>query len=309
MTFHLRNVALVFQMALQRLAFLLVIMFGLGLLGYTLACMVGVADWLTLSMQFGDTVFAGAGIYLQCAISALALGLMFYLPTNARMMALETSHRSFHMGMRDVARAYAVSHRADREGNFSLSSEFDSIRERIAFLRDHPDLGDLEPSVLEVASQMSHISRELAQTYSASNVQRARDFLTARQQEIEDFNIRLEEAKRIANEIRTWHMRVELEESVAEAQLVRLCEDLEEILPEILPPEDHQDTPRAGVGAGHRSLDDPYRLTLPAAQDTGSEYEEIEPLVARDQTGEIPHPLTLRSDQIVELEAMRRAAE
>ncbi|MCR8550204.1 DNA repair protein [Salipiger sp. P9] len=232
---HLRATGLLVQFFMQRLAFLLVISLGLGLAAYSLACLLGYAPWLTLPLQFGETRVPEAGIYVQLTFCALAVGLMFFLPANARMMALENSHRRFHIGMKDVARAYAAAHRADREGVFTLSSEFDSVRERIAFLRDHPDLGDLEPSVLEVAAQMSHISRELAQTYSGSNIQRARDFLTARQQEIEDFNERLDEAKAIAAEMRQWHMRVSLEEDVAEAQLARLCEELEEILPEILP--------------------------------------------------------------------------
>ncbi|WP_020040223.1 hypothetical protein [Salipiger mucosus] len=237
-------------------------------------------------MRFGDQIVPDAGIYVQLGITALAVGLLFFLPANGRIMALETSHRRFHMNMKDVARAYAASHRADREGVFKLPSEFDSVRERIAFLRDHPDLADLEPSVLEVAAQMSHISRELAQTYSDGNVQRARDFLTARQQEIEDFNIRIEEAKAVVNDMRTWHTRVELEESVAEAQLARLLEELDEILPEILseapaqedetadapvaePLPEHDapaERPAAPAIAAARQAPDPRVVTLTAAQ-------------------------------------------
>jgi len=230
---QMRATALLIQYLMQRVAFLLILSLGLGLGAYSAAAALGYVDWLTMPLTFGDQVVPQAGIYLQLGLTALALGLMFFLPSNARIMTLENSHRRFHMTMRDVARAYAASHRADREGVFTMSSEFDSVRERIAFLRDHPDLGDLEPSVLEAAAQMSHVSHELAEVYSDSKVQRARDFLTARQQEIEDFNIRLEEAKRVANEIHSWHMRVELEEDVAEAQLTRLCEQLEGILPEI----------------------------------------------------------------------------
>ncbi|MGR3378568.1 DNA repair protein [Salipiger abyssi] len=232
---HLRATGQLVQFLMQRLALMAILSLALGLSAYAAACALGYAPWLTLPLQFGDTLLPEAGIYVQLGLTALACGLLFFLPANARMMALETSHRRFHIGMKDVARAYAAAHRADRDGVFTMGSEFDSVRERIAFLRDHPDLADLEPSVLEVAAQMSHISRELAQVYSDSNVQRARDFLTARQQEIEDFNTRLEEAKRIATEMRQWHMRVELEEDVAEAQLARLCEELEEILPEIVP--------------------------------------------------------------------------
>ena len=47
-----------------------------------------------------------------------------------------------------------------------MSSEFDAVRERLAYLHDHHDLDSLEPSVLEVAAQMSHQSRELSDIYS-----------------------------------------------------------------------------------------------------------------------------------------------
>ena len=42
--------------------------------------------------------------------------------------------------MEDIARAYHLCHTADRAGVFTLSSEFDSVRERLAYQRDHPDL-------------------------------------------------------------------------------------------------------------------------------------------------------------------------
>lgn len=224
------------QVALQQIAMVAIVVAAAGLSAYTLACALGHAPWLDLSLSFGGVAHPQAGIWVQSAATALLVALTVYLPANARILALETSHRKFHMGMRDVARAYAVAHRADREGAFTLSGEFDSIRERIAFLRDHPDLADLEPPVLELAAQMSHVSRELAQVYSETAVNRARDFLTARQQEIEDFNARLIEAKAAAVEIRRWADQVDLEESVARAQLDRLRAELVSVLPELLPP-------------------------------------------------------------------------
>ncbi len=250
MTSHFRDAGLLVQFIMQRLAFVLICCLGVGLAAYSAAAAAGLVPWLTMPLSFGDMTFADAGIWIQTGLAALALALMFFLPGNARIMALESSHRSFQMGMRDVARAYSAAHRADRDGVFTLASEFDSVRERIAFLRDHPDLGDLEPSVLEVAAQMSHVSRELAHTYSDSNVQRARALLVARQQEIADFSTRLEEAKAVATEIRQWHMRVEIEEDIAKAQIARLREDLDRILPEI---------------EAAQAADAPYVLTTPAA--------------------------------------------
>ena len=218
---------------LQRCAIALIAVGALGLAGYTIACAIGVAPWLTVEMRFGEYFVPNAGIFVQTAVTVFALALLFYLPSHHRIMALETSHRSFHMNMRDVARAYSAAHKADREGVFTLSSEFDSIRDRIVFLRSHPELDVLEGDVMELAAQMSHISRELAQTYSDTNVSRARDFLIQRQEDIAEFEDRVRLAKNVTEELTRWRTRVELEESVAQSQLDQLRAELADILPEL----------------------------------------------------------------------------
>lgn len=78
--------------------------------------------------------------------------------------------------MTDVSRAYGAVHVADRGDVFRLSKEFDSVRERLAYLRDHPDLSSLVSTVLEVAAQMLHVSNELAEVYSNDHVTRRRIF-------------------------------------------------------------------------------------------------------------------------------------
>jgi hypothetical protein len=222
-----------FTYFLHRLAFGIVVLFTLGMILATVLSVTGYWPWLSVPVSFGAEPIENAGMYIQIALTALALMLVFFLPSNGRIMALENSHRSFSMGMQDVARAYHHAHAADRTGVFQLSSEFDSVRERLVYLRDHPDLLMMEPEILEMAAQMSHISRELSQTYSDENVARARDFLRQRQQEVERFNKRLDTAKTIHTELKNWLHQVELEESVAAAQLERLRDELFVILPEV----------------------------------------------------------------------------
>lgn len=217
----------------HRIAFWIVVLFALAMIVATALSAAGYWPWLSMQVSFGPEPVENSGMYVQIAVTALSVMLVFFLPSNRRIMALENSHRSFSMGMQDVARTYHHAHAADRTGVFQLSSEFDSVRERLAYLRDHPDLVMMEPEILEMAAQMSHISRELSQTYSDENVRRARDFLHQRQQEVERFNIRLETANSIHTELRNWLHQVELEESVAAAQLERLRDELFVILPEI----------------------------------------------------------------------------
>ncbi len=233
MSASLRAVFVLVLGLLQRLSYGVILAaaaFGIVSVGLSAA---GVWPWLQIDLAWGDAALPQAGIWVQSGLAALAVMLAAFLPASGRIMALENSHRRFQVGMLDVARAYHLAHTADREGAFRLSSEFDAVRERLAHLRRHPDLEELEPDLLEIAAQMSHVSRELAEVYSDDKVARARSFLQQRQQEIERFNARLDEAKQIASELRHWAHQVELEESVAASQLQRLRTELHDLLPDL----------------------------------------------------------------------------
>ncbi|SLN47520.1 hypothetical protein ROA7450_02353 [Roseovarius albus] len=221
------------QQIFQRVALLALILITAILLGATVLAAVGFLPWLKFEMNYGTLTIENAGMFMQIAATLFALLLCFFVPTNTRVMQLENSHRSFTIGMQDVAQAYAVAHANDRANLFSLSSEFDAVRERMNFLRNHPDLQQLEPGALEAAAQMSHVSQELADTYSDENVARAQTFLTQRQQEMDTFNTRLEHAKQISSDLKHWLHEVEMEESVAASQLARLQEELNEVLPKL----------------------------------------------------------------------------
>lgn len=235
MTDHFRAGFQLAQHLLHRFAYFSFILLALALLTATLLSATGYWPWLDLEVKIGGQAVENAGLYVQLGGTAIAVLLCFFLPSDRRIMALENSHRSFHMGLEDVARAYHHAHAADRNDVFQMSAEFDAMRERIAYLRDHPDMGQMEPEILEMAAQMSYVSRELAVTYSDENVSRARDFLRQRQHEVEAFDKRLDRAKEIHQELKHWLTQVELEESVAASQLERLRDELLVILPEMGP--------------------------------------------------------------------------
>jgi hypothetical protein len=230
---QLRAFAYLVQFLMQRLALAVFAVAALALLVASIMAAIGQWSWISLSLQYQGAPVENAGMYAQIGLTVLAVSICFFLPSNGRIMRLENSHRRFSIGMNDVAQAYAAVHAADRAATFKLSSEFDAVRERLAYLRDHPDLSTLEPSLLEVAAQMSHISKELATVYSDDKIKRARDFLQQRQEEIELFNSRLDQAKGITTDLKHWHHEIELEESVAAAQLDRLRAEMREILPEL----------------------------------------------------------------------------
>lgn len=229
----LQSITIHFQNIFLRLTFFLICASALFASFATLLAAANVWPWLTVQAGLGGHDIPDAGVYVQIGLTALVLMLAFYLPTNARMMALENAHRTFSLQMQDVVGAYQIAHAADRSGVFALASEFDAVKERLAFLRDHPDLQSLEPEVLELAAQMSHVSQELAETYGTANVTRARGFLQQRQEEIERFQQRIEDAQTILHELRQWTRDIEIEESIAKSQLARLRDEMFELLPEL----------------------------------------------------------------------------
>lgn len=202
-----------------------------GLCLATAFAALGWMPWPTIYLSFGPQTVPEAGMWIQMGLTLLFVILCFFLPANARMARLERSHRSFQMGVEDVARAYRMAHAADRAGVFSLSSEFDSVRARLEHLRHHPDFGHLEPELLQLAAQMSHETRELARAYSDVKVARAKSFLAQRQEEVQALTDRLAIARRTCDELKRWLTDIESDERQAQVQLRRLEADLKEILP------------------------------------------------------------------------------
>lgn len=196
---------------------------------WTLAAALGLAPWIAL--EGGLT--GAAAMQVQIAVTVLLVALCFFVPSHVRVMRLEESHRNFAMTMDDVARAYATVHEADRHGVFSLPREFDAVRERIGYLRHHPDLGSLEPGILDLAAQMSHESHELAETYAMDRVQRAKRFLRQRREEADLFAARLEKARAACAALRAELDAVETDEAAATAARDRLERDLKELLPRL----------------------------------------------------------------------------
>lgn len=237
---------------------------ALSALVITLLSAFGAIPWLTFSAQFDDIAVPEAGMILQIGLTVVLLGLMFFVPGNLRMLALEKTHRDFRLSMEDVARAYHICHAADRAGVFTLSSEFDAVRERIAYLRDHPDLGMLQSDVLTMAAQMSQQARHLADIYSDRKVERAREFLEQRQKEAVDQQARIVEALHVVREIRRWADQVEVEEAVVASQLERLDEQLQSILP--LLGYGFEDPPESADPAAIESNVVPLKAPTPAAE-------------------------------------------
>ncbi|QPM89313.1 DNA repair protein [Pseudooceanicola algae] len=220
------------QRLTQVISFALILGLALALLTASLLAAFGILPWPDLMLQYGETSYQ-VGPALQIGLTVLALGFCAYLPANARIMALETSHRRFRISMQDVIRAYHAAHAADRSGAFTMSEQYDAVRERILYMRDHPDLAQLETDILETAAQMSTASHELAEIYSDDNMARARGFLEQRQTECDALEARIAEANRKSIELRQWVSAVEMDESIAQAQLNRLRDELSDLLPEL----------------------------------------------------------------------------
>jgi hypothetical protein len=189
---------------------------------YTGLCAIGMADWLQLNATIGGVDYPNAGPWVQGALTAILGAIAFFMLTHVRMRTLETSHRNFHISMADVARAYRDVHAADSAGVLTLSSEFDAVRERLAYLRDHQDLSQLESGVVKVVAQMSVQSRHLAEVYSVERVTRPKAFLRKRLQAAEDQQERIMEAMHFCEQIHARSEQVEIEEARVASQLTYL---------------------------------------------------------------------------------------
>lgn len=204
---------------------------ALVVLAATTLAAFGVLPWLTVSAGFGEASYPHAGMVAQVGVTTLLCLLVAFIPSSNRMLALEQSHRNFRMTMTDVAKAYHSAHMADRTGVFTLSSEFDQVRERIDYLRSHPDLKLLEADVLTMAAQMSQQSHQLAVVYSDERVARAKDFLAQRQKEVDDQQVRIAEAQQVCRDILRWTSQVEQEEATVADELQKLEAQLRTALP------------------------------------------------------------------------------
>lgn len=228
----------------QVLAQVVIVALALALVAASVAAGFGLLPWPQVALFFGGVALPQAGMWLQIGLTLLLVMMTFYLPANARMARLERSHRSFAIGMNDVAQAYRHVHTADRAGVFALSGEFETMRARMELLRKHPDFQHLEPEILQLAAQMSVESRDLARAYSDDKVGRAKDFLRQRQQEIDDLTQKLAMARSTCDELRRWSTDIAAEELKAQTQIRRLEADLKEILPTLgydFDIEDHRD--------------------------------------------------------------------
>ena len=229
------------------LAQALILLTAAALTSATLAAALGLLPWPSLTVTYGGQPIPNPGMWCQITLTVLALALCFTFPANLRMARLERSHRSFAVGMQDVAAAYHLAHTADRSGSFALSGEFDAMRARLETLRAHPDLAHLEPELLQLAAQMSHETRDLARTYSDEKVNRAKLFLKQRQEEAQALTDRLALARRTCDELRRWTADIDATERTAQAQIKRLEADLKEILPTIGYDFDHSEPSDANV--------------------------------------------------------------
>jgi len=218
---------------IQWIASALIVVAGLTLAGVTLAGALGYLPVLTLPLQFGDTLLPQAGLLVQAGLAIFLLAIVACLPSGMRTLALETSHRDFQISMSDVAEAYRICHAADRGGVFMLSEQFDAVKERIKYMRDHPDLGHLEPDILETAAEMSYASRELAETYSDENVARARSFLAHRQEEVAIYEDRIDRALTACRDLRRQREAVGVDEDMIESRLRAMDEEFGPLLAEL----------------------------------------------------------------------------
>ena len=84
---------------------------------------------------------------------------------------------------------------ADRAETFEIRREFDDIRQRYKYLKGQPGLAEIDDELLTLGAQMSHESRDLAETFSDRRVARVRENLQQRKEDAAALEDRLEKIK------------------------------------------------------------------------------------------------------------------
>lgn len=213
----------------QALAMTLVFLAASVSLVATVLAFAGHLPWPAIAVSYGTIDLPWFGQALQIGVTALLFLLVATFPAARRVMRLETSHRRFEIGMDDITRAYRAAHMADRAEMFGMQREFDAVRERYKYLRELPELAEIDAELLTVAAQMSEQSRELAQSFSDEKVLRAKESLKQRLKDTETLQARIQGAHAAIREIRRLMDEVDIEESTVAAQMQRLREELAEL--------------------------------------------------------------------------------
>ena len=186
-------------------------------------------------------------------LTALLVASSLLVPGSVRVLQLEISHRRFRATMDDVARAFYAAYAADRCGALRFLDEFDAVRERLGFLRDHPDPRELDPEVLELAVRMSHVGRDLARIYSVEKVDEARETLTRRGDRAARLEAEIDRASRALTSIRGRLEEVPARKDRTTEGLAALRAEVEALLTglcSVAPPPTREDRSSTGGATG-----------------------------------------------------------
>ena len=216
----------VFSQFAQATGLVVVIVFAIASVLTTALSAFGILPWLSLSMGFGETPWPYAGMALQIGLSVLLLSLLAILPASFRVMQLEYAHRRFEIDMDDITRAYRAAHMADRAETFEMQREFDAVRERYRFLKEQPSFDEMDDLLLTIAAQMSEQSREMADRFSDTRLQRLREQLRHRRQEVDALLDRSTTLRQKASKLKTVSDDIQDDEARAIANLMAAQDDV-----------------------------------------------------------------------------------
>ena len=197
---------------------------ALALLAVTALSAAGVLPWLELQVNFG-TPLPLAGIGVQIGTTLLLLVLASYIPASYRVAQLEMAHRNFEVGMDDVTRAYRAAHMADRAETFEIRREFDAVRQRYKFLKDQPDLKDIDDELLVIAAQMSETSRDLADRFSDRRIARVREGLERRAEDAQSLESQVRAIRNEKDKLTKMRGEAEVSESEFRRQVDALQDE------------------------------------------------------------------------------------
>ena len=223
----------------HRLALAILLLVTVITVTYPILAALGMLEWVKIPIIYGGTEY-DIGAHVSIALALVFIALCAIVPSSARVLKLEVSHRDFRITMDDVKESFKQVFEEDRRGIFTLPGEFDGVRERMDTLLADPTLGDHDRNILVLAAQMGQASKELAEAFSEENVQRARESLEHRLQDIKQAEELIEKADTVSQELQGKLQSIQMQEGAQQEVAQQLIDELETILATRKAPTTHQ---------------------------------------------------------------------
>lgn len=198
---------------------------------YTLLCLFGFMPWLYVPLQFGqEGAVVDRGTIIQLLLVLVMFSLCYNIPSSARIMRMEVIKHKEHLGLQDIMTATAHLFEEDRNGAFSVTTQFDNITRRIEMLQRHETLDKLSDKHQATAAMISYQVRKFAKKFSKKKVDRANTALQLIRQRLTETETIIADVTPIVNDLASEYNDIVDRERICRARVVAMLDQIQPLL-------------------------------------------------------------------------------